>query len=351
MFRIVKTLAKQTKFGKYLKDLKRIKRIAESESYFPEKPRKSYCQRVNDLLRWRRKWGEVHNFYNVYGQDCIGANLEEYLDYRVGYMGTRDRMNALGKTWNMSCLFEDKFLFDRMMRSVGAPTPKVFGFIQNGQVYDPDLNSISIDDLADRKDFFLKDAYGICGNLVKHVADYQSFTDLFASLPKDGAYVLQERVCQCAEENRLFPGSVNTVRLITARRRNGETYLFAKLQRIGSSISNNVDNWAAGGIAVGIEDSGCLKRWGFFKYMYGRKTETHPDTGVRFSEFKVPMLDEAIKLVVSLHRYFYNLCSIGWDVALTENGPVIIEGNENWDMALAQVCDRPLRKEYLSLSK
>ncbi|MBQ5367546.1 MAG: hypothetical protein IIU43_08725, partial [Thermoguttaceae bacterium] len=74
MFRIVKTLAKQTKFGKYLKDLKRIKRIAESESYFPEKPRKSYCQRVNDLLRWRRKWGEVHNFYNVYGQDRIGAD-------------------------------------------------------------------------------------------------------------------------------------------------------------------------------------------------------------------------------------------------------------------------------------
>ena len=347
MLNKVKSIAVRTRVGKWLRAMKHIAKVAQQESYYPELPRKSYGQRVLDLLRWRQKWREVHRFYNAYGQDCVGADMDAYMDYFTSYMGSRDRLNAVDKLWNMTCLFEDKFLFYRTMKSLGAPTPEVFAFIHYGNIYDATMNPLERDALEQQKDFFLKNAYGICGNLVKHIEGYAQLVKLLEEIPQDGAYVLQERIRQCDEENRLYPNAVNTIRLVTIRKRGGEPRLLAKMQRIGTSKSNNVDNWAAGGIAVGIEGNGFLKRWGLYKYMYGRKTDCHPDSGVRFSDFKVPMLEEAIALVLNLHRYFYNIHSIGWDVALTPEGPVVVEGNENWDMGLAQACDRPLRKEFM----
>ena len=41
-------------------------------------------------------------------------------------------------------------------------------------------------------------------------------------------------------------------------------------------------------------------------------------------------------MVVELHKVMFRSHSIGWDVAITENGPVIIEGNDRWEISLIQ---------------
>lgn len=43
---------------------------------------------------------------------------------------------------------------------------------------------------------------------------------------------------------------------------------------------------------------------------------------------------EAIEVVIKAHREFHGIRSIGWDVAITENGPCFIEGNDNWEISL-----------------
>jgi hypothetical protein len=53
--------------------------------------------------------------------------------------------------------------------------------------------------------------------------------------------------------------------------------------------------------------------------MSGTRYQGHPDTGVRFEGHAVPFYEEA----VALCRRFL----IGWDVAITPRGPLILEPN------------------------
>ena len=94
-----------------------------------------------------------------------------------------------------------------------------------------------------------------------------------------------------------------------------------------------------------------LKDIGFYKPPFGLKSDHHPDSGVYFSGFKIPMYKEAVELVVKAHKALYGIHSIGWDVAFTIDGPILIEGNDNWAISLMQACDRPLKTEWEAACK
>ncbi len=324
--------------------------IAAQPSFYPEKQRKLHLVRVWDLLEWYVKHHEVNNYYNAYGLDLKERNKIEYIDDHQSFRKTRDRLNSQGKAYSMSCLLEDKFLFFKAMQLAKLPTPTVFAFLLDGRLYDADMNEISFDDIAPKKDYFLKDAYGICGNLVMHIKDHNHFKETCKKLKK-GGYILQERVLQCAKESEMYPRSVNTLRVITVMKPGQEPYLFTMMHRFGTKKSGDIDNWAVGGLAIKVNKDGYLDELGYYKYNHGTTTTVHPDTGVVFKDYKVPMLDEAIALALKAHKYFYNIHSIGWDIAMTDNGPVFIEGNENWGIPVFQTLDRPMKKAWLDAIK
>ena len=114
------------------------------------------------------------------------------------------------------------------------------------------------------------------------------------------------------------------------------THLFAAILRVGTKKSGCADNTSAGGIALGIKDDGFLFDKGMLKPQYGTLLSAHPDTGVVLSKFKIPYYEDAVKLVCHAHKFFYNVRSIGWDVAISEKGPIIIEGNDNWEITSIQ---------------
>jgi hypothetical protein len=37
-----------------------------------------------------------------------------------------------------------------------------------------------------------------------------------------------------------------------------------------------------------------------------------------------------IEIARNLHSYFYGVQSIGWDITVTPDGPIFIEGNDDW---------------------
>jgi len=57
----------------------------------------------------------------------------------------------------------------------------------------------------------------------------------------------------------------------------------------------------------------------------------HPETGVSFDGFQIPMWQEAIDLAKTAHRSFGSFGSLGWDIAITTDGPKLIEANAWWD--------------------
>ncbi len=61
---------------------------------------------------------------------------------------------------------------------------------------------------------------------------------------------------------------------------------------------------------------------------------THPDTGLPFDGFPIPHWRDAIDLACRAQRVMPQLPTLGWDMAITARGPVIIEANARWDPPL-----------------
>jgi hypothetical protein len=57
----------------------------------------------------------------------------------------------------------------------------------------------------------------------------------------------------------------------------------------------------------------------------------HPKTGAPFADFQLPHWQEARKLAEHAAVLFLPLRTIGWDLALTDDGPLLLQGNAEWD--------------------
>ena len=79
----------------------------------------------------------------------------------------------------------------------------------------------------------------------------------------------------------------------------------------------------------------------------GSLLRSHPDSGIIFDGYPLPFLKDAVDLCIKAHRLFYFNYIIGWDVAITDNGPLIVEANEKPGMNVAQALDGGLRKKIL----
>ena len=327
---------------------KALKAVYNSKlnTYYPEKELKTDKEQKNELVGWAKRYHEFNAFYTLYGLDVKeNSQAEDYIDY-LSFMNSRNKINRIGCIDCSVALLRDKFLFYKYMRGCGLPVPDVFCLIDNGVFYDENYNQITEDSLFGNSDFFIKEIDGECASFVKHIANWKDI-HCFDDKINNGKFILQRRVYQAQEMNCIYPGSINTYRIVTINK-NGEPYVLTSILRVGTSKSGNVDNWAAGGLALGIDnETGNLKKWGYYKPQYGTKTSEHPDTGVVFEETTAPSYQEAVRIAIDAARRFYGVRAIGWDIAITENGPIFIEGNDNWEISLNQACDRPLKKDWL----
>ena len=159
--------------------------------------------------------------------------------------------------------------------------------------------------------------------------------------------IVQEKIVQHSEMRRLNRHSVNTLRLVTAMKED-EPVLISGLVRIGTQASQ-LDNWSAGGITVGIEiEDGTLKKYGFRRPEFPERYEHHPVSNVRFEGFAIPLYEDVVETALEAHKMFYGIHSIGWDIAIAENGPVFIEGNNHWEIPMMQVHDNRLKEKYMA---
>ncbi len=157
--------------------------------------------------------------------------------------------------------------------------------------------------------------------------------ELYFEVIEEG-FLFQETVKQHSELNRLNPSCLNTIRFDTFIDIHNNIEIISGYIRM--SINNShVDNASSGGYAVGIDiESGVLKKEGYPKKLTdGVKLLTsHPITNVVFEDFSIPYFNEAKELVIRSSSFMPGLRLVGWDVAIGESGPVLIEGNSNYGM-------------------
>ena len=145
----------------------------------------------------------------------------------------------------------------------------------------------------------------------------------------NGCFVHTEIINQHKEINKIHSKCVNTIRIISLITPEGNIEIVSAFMRFGVGNSP-VDNSSSGGFYVGVNLSdGTLRSSGLYLLEYGGgDLYEHPDSGFKLEGFKIPFFKEACKDVVNAVKVLPDRF-IGWDVAITQNGPTIVEAN--WD--------------------
>lgn len=353
------------KFREVVRELRRIHALATdpalTQSYYPGQERKSRARIALELLLWYVRHGDVNHYYYVYGFDRAGVDTGSYFPYPSFRSLRDDRNHKLGNTpFNYICLLDDKFVFSQLLHSFGFPTPRVVALCDPEWVVWTDSGRREpLRAIASRTkniDGFCKPVTGSQGKgafplqvragTLWSGPDPLTIEDFKARL--DGRFLLQERIRQHEGMAALHPESLNTMRVITFNN-GGRVQVFSAAQRMGTR-GRSVDNWTAGGILVGVDlETGRLCADGFYKPGYGGKVQKHPQTGITFQGFTIPYFQDAMQLVCRLHEYLYGIHSVGWDIAIRENGPVVIEGNPEWDGAVPMALEPDFKRRLLAM--
>jgi hypothetical protein len=155
-------------------------------------------------------------------------------------------------------------------------------------------------------------------------------------------YVLQVKVPQHPFLIRIAPHTTNTLRVVTFLDRSNEVHVQFTILRAGRR-GNTADNWEQGGVSIAVDRATGVLGRGVLKPKYGGTwMERHPDSGVTFSGLELPYWGEVLDLCSRAAKASPGLRTVGWDVAITPDGPVLIEGNPDWDLPMVQVHTRGL---------
>ncbi|MDQ7248144.1 sugar-transfer associated ATP-grasp domain-containing protein [Dongia sedimenti] len=164
-------------------------------------------------------------------------------------------------------------------------------------------------------------------------------------LSKAGDYLIQPRLSNHPEIADLTPGALSTVRLLTILNEQGEPEAVNAAFRMAISKASPVDNFHAGGIAAPVDlATGTLGAatglglGGDFHWY-----ETHPLTGARIRDRRLPQWEAAVALAIAAHRLVAPRVMVGWDIGFLPDGPCLIEGNTGPDADIHQRVElRPI---------
>ena len=147
---------------------------------------------------------------------------------------------------------------------------------------------------------------------------------LYDELIENKTTLVEECVKQHKDMNKMCSASVNTLRLVTVNI-NGDVHIMLRAIRIGNGI-NPVDNFHSGGLFSYFDENGVINNIAADRE--GIIYKKHPVSGVDIVGFKIPYYKEAIELVKKAAMVVPEIGYVGFDVAIGEDGPLIIEGNE-----------------------
>lgn len=171
--------------------------------------------------------------------------------------------------------------------------------------------------------------------------EYDGSTDLRhlydLLIEKSDKFICEELVIAPEYMKRLYPHSINTVRMLTYYNGTDAPIVLAALLRVGQNGSV-VDNFSSGGIIAAIDiNTGVINSGGVD--LSNRRYTVHPDSGVPFEGFQIEKWDELMSLVKQTPRLLPQVRLIGWDLAASaDKGWQIIEANAHPWIEIHQFC-------------
>lgn len=171
--------------------------------------------------------------------------------------------------------------------------------------------------------------------IIINAKEFTSVDDLFDILISIGTGVAEELIIQNDDLAKFHPASVNTVRLVSFLNNENEIEILWTFLRMGMSGSIT-DNTSGGGLGAMIDpETGIIMAPGMDvdanQYIF------HPDTGVQIVGYQLPEWDKAVQTARDMARLIPEMRVVGWDLAYTSNGWVLVEGNSHPQCMAPQV--------------
>jgi hypothetical protein len=203
-------------------------------------------------------------------------------------------------------------------------------------------------------DIFIKPADGFCGRGAAcwrwTVAAYESrdgrkltaegLAEHLYDLAQHAPLLVQPVLRTHPDLTDLSGEALSTVRIVTGLSRPATTPVIVGAAFKMAGSGECVDNFAAGGLAAPVDIAN--GRLG----MARRKDPTfppaadHPQTGSKIVGRILPLWNDAVALCLLAHRRFDDVAFVGWDVAITAEGPILVEGNPTFCVELMQMTSR-----------
>ena len=164
---------------------------------------------------------------------------------------------------------------------------------------------------------------------------------------RDHKMVLEELIIQDDSLARLHPESVNAIRATAVRGKDGKIHVYHPWIKVGMN-GTFVASAAFDGFDAEIDaETGVVISDGYQES--GKVYEIHPDSGIRIKGFQIPRWDELLVMVDELMARMPEYGYIGWDLVLTKDGWVVMEGNYNGEFIFQLINGRGYRREFEEL--
>lgn len=160
---------------------------------------------------------------------------------------------------------------------------------------------------------------------------------LFFEILQNSPCVLEDYIIQCDELAAFNSHSVNTVRFAMYTHDDGSiTDIYAMFRTgVGDTI---IDNASMGGIACAVDtETGIVISDGYTKTC-GEHFIEHPESHIKYKGFQIPRWDELKQTCYEASKLVPQFKMVGWDMALTDDGWVVIEANSRPNINTIQMC-------------
>lgn len=242
----------------------------------------------------------------------------------------------------------EKRAFCKRCAAAGLPTIPILCEFENGVGGDRQRDARSFE-----ADLFSKAANRSCGEgatLWRYADGHYRSTDRTLSLAELKSYlarqsfeypiILQPKISNSQELTGVTGHALSTVRIVSIRRPQREPELMLVCFRMATG-DKVADNFAFGGIAAPVSlDDGVLGAGVLMHVDLAEPIRLHPDTGAAIAGRALPHWQAVKALALAAHAAFPTMASVGWDIAITDDGPVLVEGNAVWGVDLPQLAHR-----------
>lgn len=174
---------------------------------------------------------------------------------------------------------------------------------------------------------FAKPNNGSSGNGIEklRVSDYKDIKELYNYIKEKNFGVIEEVIIQHKDLQRLYPSAINSYRIVTIVI-DGKPQCAYAVCKMGTG-GHFVDNSSNGGIFAPIDlENETIADVALSEH--GEIFKKHPDTGIDLVGYKLPYVKEALELCYNAALEIEQIKFAGWDIAITESCPVIVEGND-----------------------